>query len=156
MSAVEVYKQVSIPAKEFVDYARSRFPSARVAIGCLYRRILDATLDGINIGYETCKKYGAEYIHDTQALCCLPDYFSTDGTHLTAAGYAFYQPYINQAILTSACAFDFEYTSQATGAPENWYMSLARNQQVTFKSDSKVYHSGNSPFVYINTQNLKA
>lgn len=38
--------------------------------------------------------------------------------------------------------FDFEYTSQATGAPENWYMSLARNQQVTFKSDSKVYHSG--------------
>lgn len=107
------FSQLRTAVKEFVEYAHNRFPSARIAIGCLYRRILDATLDGINIGYQSCEEFGAEYIHDTQALCCLPDYFSTDGTHLNAAGYAFYQQYINEAILTGKCEFDFEYTSDA-------------------------------------------
>ena len=49
--------------------------------------------------------------------------------------------------------FDFEYTSADTGAPENWYMSLARNQEVTFKSDSKVYHSGRKS-LYIKKDSL--
>lgn len=49
--------------------------------------------------------------------------------------------------------FDFEYTSATTGAPENWYMSLARNQQVTFKSDRAVYHSGNQS-LYIKKDSL--
>ena len=108
------YSDLDAAVKEFCEYARLKFPSARIAIGCLYRRILDATLAGIDYGYETCKKYGAEYIHDTQALCCLPSYYSPDGTHITAVGYDFYQPYINQAILTGHCNFSFEYVSDAT------------------------------------------
>lgn len=37
---------------------------------------------------------------------------------------------------------DFETTSSITGAPQNWYMSMARSQVVEFNSDSSVYHSG--------------
>ena len=107
------YSDLDAAVKAFCEYARIKFPSARIAIGCLYRRILDATLAGIDYGYETCKKYGAEYIHDTQALCCLPSYYAPDGTHITAVGYDFYQPYINQAILTGHCNFNFEYVSDA-------------------------------------------
>ena len=37
---------------------------------------------------------------------------------------------------------DFENTSKITGAPENWYMSMARSLNVKFESDSSLYHSG--------------
>lgn len=48
---------------------------------------------------------------------------------------------------------DFEYTSDVTGAPENWYMSMNGNREVSFGSDSSVYHSGNKS-LYLKKESL--
>lgn len=49
--------------------------------------------------------------------------------------------------------FDFETVSASSLAPQNWYMSMARNQEVEFKTDSSVYHSG-SKSLYIKKDSL--
>lgn len=55
--------------------------------------------------------------------------------------------------VTSNPNLDFETTSSNTGAPQNWYMSMNGNQNITFKSDSKVYHSGNKS-LYVKKDSL--
>ena len=55
------------------------------------------------------------------------------------------QVYFDDVTFTKAADgpnLDFETTSSITGAPQNWYMSMARSQIVEFNSDSSVYHSG--------------
>lgn len=99
---------------DFMTYANAHFPNARVHIGVLMRKIHDGLLNGVVSGYAACRKYNADYIADTFALCILPEYYSTDGTHLTATGYDFYQRFINQAIVSGKCDYNFEFTVNAT------------------------------------------
>lgn len=85
--------------QEFCTYVKANYPHARLAIGCLGAHIYDM----VNMGqdaYSKCENYGAEYISDLRCLYGLKKYIGADGTHLNANGYAFYTPYINQAILT--------------------------------------------------------
>lgn len=55
------------------------------------------------------------------------------------------QTLFDDVTLTKAAStanLDFETTSSVTGAPQNWYMSMVRSQEVVFESDSTMYHSG--------------
>lgn len=103
-----VYTQVENKIQEFCEYAKEHFPNAEISIGVigvnipnLYSRIMPE--------YRKCTKYGAKFIHDTIGLFCLKEYVGADGTHLNAQGYAYYQQYINEAILNGNCHFHFNY-----------------------------------------------
>ena len=89
---------------EFATYCHTNYPNARVAIGVIGTKV---SIE-IKRAYQTCEKYGCEFINDTYLLFSLRKYVGSDGTHLNANGYAFYQQYINEAILTGRCNFYFE------------------------------------------------
>lgn len=109
---------------EFATYCHTNYPNARVAIGVIGTKV------PINIkrAYQTCEKYGCEFINDTYLLFSLRKYVGSDGTHLTADGYAFYQQYINEAILTGRCNFYFEEWGSFSGS--HVYMGVANNKIV--------------------------
>ena len=100
--------------RDFMTYANANFPKAKTKIGVIGRRIHDMMLNGINGGYAQCMDYNAEYIEDTFGLMILPQYYSADGTHITADGYTFYQKYINEAIVCGRCPYNFQFKVSAT------------------------------------------
>lgn len=105
---------LDIAIKAFITYANSHFPNARIKIGVLAKKIYDIYNGNVSGGYRRCMKYNAEFIEDLFGLCIIPTYYSADGTHLTADGYTYYQPYINQAIISGHCHYDFEFQVAAT------------------------------------------
>lgn len=106
---------------EFATYCHTNYPNARVAIGVIGTKVL---ID-IKRAYQTCEKYGCEFIDDTYLLFSLRKYVGADGTHLNANGYAFYQQYINEAILTGRCNFYFEEWGSFNGS--RVYMAVTNN-----------------------------
>ena len=92
--------------EEFIAYAKTAFPNARIAIGCIGTNVSGLVTLYRNC-YSKCTAYGAEAIHDTMGLMCIRKYIGTDGTHLKATGYAFYQEFINQAILNGTSTWKF-------------------------------------------------
>jgi hypothetical protein len=88
---------------------------------------------------------GAEPIHDTLGLMCLRKYIGVDGTHLTADGYAFYQEFINQAILTSKSQWIFTESTIGTTLPIilNGYFSTSYNPlRLTFTITNDTFKAG--------------
>lgn len=92
--------------EEFISYAKTKFKNARVAIGCIGTNVSGLVTLYRNC-YSKCTVYGAEAIHDTMGLMCIRKYIGTDGVHLKATGYAFYQEFINQAILNGTSNWKF-------------------------------------------------
>lgn len=119
---------------EFATYCHTNYPNARVAIGVIGTKV---SIE-IKRAYQTCEKYGCEFIKDTYLLFSLRKYVGADGTHLTANGYAFYQQYINEAILTGRCNFYFEeWGSFINGSKV--YMAVANNKIIVgFRSPNDV------------------
>lgn len=97
----------------FMTYCKESFPNAHVKIGVLGTNV-SSLYSSVYPEYQTCMKYGAEFIHDTVGLLCLSEYVSSDNVHLTADGYTFYNPYIAQAVLTGKCPFKFTRTTTIT------------------------------------------
>lgn len=146
---------------EFATYCHTNYPNARVAIGVIGTKVSIETKKA----YQTCEKYGCEFINDTYLLFSLRKYIGADGTHLNANGYAFYQQYINEAILTGRCNFYFEEWGSWNGSKV--FMAVANNKIVVGFRDpnalgspfyfpimdigasaTTLYYSGNFPIIF--------
>ena len=127
--------------KEFCEYCHETYPNAKVSIGVLGTNLPDLK---VNVGwyYQQCEKYGAHYIYDTEYLLCQKNYIGTDGTHLTEDGYAYFQQYINDAIINGSVFWQFHNTGYTTNnnvtmspkgfldiyvSPKGWTVQLQQN-----------------------------
>ena len=139
----------------FMTYCKTTYPNAKVKIGCLGTDI--SNIVSLGNYYRLCEKYGAEYINDTKGLLCLKEYIGTDNTHLTASGYAYFQPFINQAILTGHTEFNFAKISDftLTNATSD-YGTIKVEERMTQNSYSvKYYRADNyqAPIFSYNNSN---
>lgn len=105
--------------RNFIEYCKATYPKAKISIGCIGIRPSEL-LDVRNAYFKGCE-FGASYIYDLTFLCCHKRYHDPDGWHLTQAGYAFYAPFITNAILTGNCHFTFRETAPITGG--NFFIS---------------------------------
>ena len=127
--------------KEFCEYCHETYPNAKVSIGVLGTNLPDLK---VNVGwyYQQCEKYGAHYIYDTEYLLCQKNYIGADDTHLTEDGYAYFQQYINDAIINGSVFWQFHNTGYTTNnnvtmspkgfldiyvSPKGWTIQLQQN-----------------------------
>ena len=99
--------------KIFANYCHTHFKNAKIYIGALGTNI-KSMFSTIAPKYKTCEKYGCGFIEETKNLMCIKSYVGSDGTHLTSDGYSFYQPYINEAIISKKTYFEFYVQTSAT------------------------------------------
>lgn len=90
----------------FVTYARGNYPNANISIGVLGYNAKN--LYNTNEMYQKYRAganaYGCSFISDLLLLAIDPTYYS-DGTHVSAAGYSFINPYIAEAVLSGHCSY---------------------------------------------------
>lgn len=91
--------------EEFCSFCKNNFKNAKISIGVLGSHTLEMYYSGVYEGYRSCEKYGAHFIYSTLFLFCNKKFVGSDGTHLTQAGYEYYQPFINEAIISGSCTY---------------------------------------------------
>lgn len=106
-----------IPAKiaEFMAYCHSQYPNATVKVGCLGRYLNNMRAD-LEPVYRGVCKYGGEYVSDTLNLICNKSFLASDRVHLTNAGYAYYSPYVANAIISGHCQYKQSASADVTMA----------------------------------------
>lgn len=91
----------------FTKRCKELFPQATVTIGAIGTDLVN--LNGkIDSAYKGCQKYGGRYIN-TKNLFCYSQYVSSDGVHLTQAGYAFYINYFVDAVIYGNANYKFAF-----------------------------------------------
>ena len=135
----ESYADVTAAVRTFCLHCKDHFPYARLAIG-VYGSNKNGLINSSVPAYRTCISYGAEYIDDLFNLICDPQYIS-DGTHLTEAGYNFYNPYVCQAILYGHCDYRFYlgFLPTSSAAPMLRFIVTEKNINVAITK----YNSAN-------------
>lgn len=96
----------------FCTYARSIYRKAEISIGVLGYNV-QSNYD-IKQMYDTYKSgalaNGCKFLSDILLLPMNPTYYS-DGTHITATGYDYINPYVMEAVLTGGCHYTYEFES---------------------------------------------
>ena len=100
--------------EEFCNYCHTNYKNARIGIGIIGALTYEFVNNGVYDAYKTCVNHGAYFINSTMMLYSWAKYLGADGTHLTKEGYEFYQPYVNQAILTGKCYYEWHGYMRAT------------------------------------------
>ena len=100
--------------EEFCNYCHTNYKNARIGIGIIGALTYEFVNNGVYDAYKTCVNHGAYFINSTMMLYSWAKYLGADGTHLTKEGYEFYQPYVNQAILTGKCYYEWHGFMRAT------------------------------------------
>lgn len=96
--------QVPAAIATFMAYCHSQYPNATVRVGCLGRYI-NRMRSELEPAYRRVCEYGGVYVSDTLNLICNKTYIASDGVHLLNAGYAYYSPYIANAIIDGHCQY---------------------------------------------------
>ena len=100
--------------EEFCNYCHTNYKNARIGIGIIGALTYEFVNNGVYDAYKSCVNHGAYFINSTMMLYSWAKYLGADGTHLTKEGYEFYQPYVNQAILTGKCYYEWHGFMRAT------------------------------------------
>ena len=100
--------------EEFCNYCHTNYKNARIGIGIIGTFTYEFVNNGVYDAYKSCVNHGAYFINSTMMLYSWAKYLGADGTHLTKEGYEFYQPYVNQAILTGKCYYEWNGLMRAT------------------------------------------
>lgn len=94
----------------FCSYCATHYQNATVRIGCIGSDF--GKMYSMGKIYEYCTECGAIYMPDGRGLYSDTTYISSDGTHLTQAGYEYYKGYTNNLIADGHCHFSFKKDSQ--------------------------------------------
>lgn len=137
----------------FCDYCTETFPNAEIRIGVVGTN-LSTLYSSVLPSYKECQKHGATFVKDTVALFCLPQYISSDNTHLTQEGYEFYAPYMNQAIITGHTSFKFSHTSKLTNYNESVFKAVPSGEMqletiITENTVQHIIHDNGSNYGYL-------
>ena len=100
----------------FIPAVKTACPNAQISIGCLGlsgKLLVDKAYTAYR---DACLETGCTFISDTLNLGTLTQYGNTSG-HWSEAGYAFYNPYIAQAVLHNRVDFRFTETHTLTLNP---------------------------------------
>ena len=114
--------------EEFCNYCHTNYKNARIGIGIIGALTYEFVNNGVYDAYKSCVNHGAYFINSTMMLYSWAKYLGADGTHLTKEGYEFYQPYVNQAILTGKCYYEWHGFMRATN-PIGEELSEATNDK---------------------------
>lgn len=106
---------ITTAVENFCTYARTTYPNAEIKIG-----VLGYNARSLYEGNQSFIKYrtaalanGCTFISDLLMVACNPAYYS-DGTHVTAAGYDFINPYIAEAVMSGHASYFFEFEAPLT------------------------------------------
>jgi hypothetical protein len=92
--------------RNFCNYAHTTFPNAKIGIGVIGSLTVGDGLYHMREVYRYCTYCGAYYIRSLANLYCDSEY-NSDGTHLTQAGYAFYDHYVADAVIHGETSYEF-------------------------------------------------
>lgn len=112
--------------KAFCEYCHTHFRSAIIKIGVLTSQTYNAEHTDYYKAYSNCGKYGAYFLFDTTRLYSFLKYVGSDGTHLTAEGYDYYTPKLNEIIYTGHAYYRYNghyNTISTTGGSLTWGLS---------------------------------
>lgn len=151
-----------VPAKiaEFMAYCHTQYPNATVRVGCL-GRYLSRMRSELEPVYRQVCNYGGEYVSDTLNLICNKQYISSDGVHLLNAGYAYYSPYIANAIISGRCQYR-QSASAAVTLESGFSGNVTVRQTVTeagyslsFRSSGQTAQAMTIPEMYASGSTVK-
>lgn len=108
------YAQLQTAISDFFTYAKSTFPNAQFKVGivsAVLSLIINDSADTWQ-AYSECTQYGAMFVTDGALLLNNNTYMSSDGTHLTSAGYQALSPYLFNLIVTGHTHYKLGYSVQ--------------------------------------------
>ena len=104
------YAELSSAIEQFFTAFKAACPNAKMKCGIVSAVLTYVCGNSAETwkAYSECVNYGCEFITDGALLLANPDYISSDGTHLTLAGYNKLCPYLYDLIVSGHCSYAFE------------------------------------------------
>ena len=102
---------------DMFTFLRTNFPKASLytgTISAIYNALVNNTTNTYEQYTEYAASVGFKILDDLKLLYCQPGYLSSDGTHLSAAGYEALSPYVYTCITTGHVNFKFRYDVDIT------------------------------------------